>query len=182
MIGLMSTEPGSKLSDSEINMPLGEGWWLNQKGKHIEVMEHLYAVQERPKTFGLTRKNVAQEIGESADDARVRILTRVMKNGWIRVRSYKGTTVFEYWNLSRRVADAIWEFIVNVLGGGAASTYRMSEVKSQRVFEVSSGQFYEDVDNYLSGLESSSKDYRLPLDGGNTLYLIGRSAGQGRMR
>lgn len=155
-------------------MPMGEGFWLHSRSERWEsVYEHLSAVMDDPQSYGFSDIAVRQKRGETAEDHRERVLIAMMKKGWIRVRSHRGYTVFEYWKLNRRVADAIFLFIVDVLGAGPAATYQMNEVSTDRGFTVNAADFYEQVETQVAGVDEES-------DGGETLYLLGRAMGQGR--
>jgi hypothetical protein len=156
-------------------MPMGEGFWLHTRsGRWEPVFEHLDAILEDPKNYGLSDIQVAVKRGESAEDRRERVLIAAMKKGWIRVRSHRGYTVFEYWKLNRRVADAIFEFIVDVLGAGPAATYQMNELASGRGFTVNAADFYNQVEAQIAGTGDEEDA------GGETLYLLGCAMGQGR--
>lgn len=154
-------------------MPVGEGWWLHPRREPRAVYEHLSAVQDDPRVYGMSAAAVEPRLRETAEDHRHRVLTSVLQNGWIRVRSHQGYTVFEYWRLTRRGADAIWDFIADVLGGGLAAEYQMNELATGRSFRVRAAQFHDDVEPYLEGVDDED-------DGGERLYLIGRAMGQGR--
>jgi hypothetical protein len=70
-------------------MPFGEGYWLNAyTGDLVRVYEHFQEVQAHPRKFGLTRAAV---VGD-----REAVLRKVLRNGWIRVRSGGGETVCEF--------------------------------------------------------------------------------------
>jgi hypothetical protein len=158
-------------------MPMGEGWWLNvRSGKTVEVFEHLNAIMTNPRQFGLTSADLAQKPQEPAETHRERILTLVMQKGWIRVRSYRGYNVFEYWKLSRRVADAVFEFMGDTLDAGPLTSLQMNEVASGRSFQAPMQTFYEEVDQNLGGVGRK----RLRQGSGQYLYLAGLSIGQGR--
>lgn len=151
-------------------MPIGAGWWLNpEDGRALEIFEHLDAVLSEPRTFGL-RPTPALHRGESADDFRTRVLTEVMQNGWIRVRSYQGSTVFEFWHLDEDVADAVWQFIGDVLGA-TMGELRLSEVESGIIVSSRIESFFQDVKRFRRRRNPSA---------GNRLYLFARALGQGR--
>ena len=70
-------------------MPLGDGYWLRIKdGKLLRCAEHLQCVLDAPKQFGLR----SQDTQGTRED----VLRRVLANGWIRVRSHGGETIFEF--------------------------------------------------------------------------------------
>jgi hypothetical protein len=75
------------------------GWWYNPKtneGKH--VAEHWTEVQYSPEVFGLTAGEVEKMIGgqkynpgdTSQESVRGKLIIAAMKNGWVRVRGWKG--------------------------------------------------------------------------------------------
>lgn len=157
-------------------MPMGEGFWIHQRsGRWNPVYEHLSAILDDPTEYGLSDIQVRTKRGESAEDRRERVLIAAMKKGWIRARSHRGYTVFEYWKLSRRVADAIFDFIVDVLGAGAAASYQLNELSSGRGFSVNAKDFYDQVEAQIAGAGDDDEDA-----GGETLYLLGCAMGQGR--
>jgi hypothetical protein len=157
-------------------MPMGEGFWIHSRsGRWEPVYEHLDAILEDPSTYGLSEIQVRMKRGESAEDRRERVLVAAMKKGWIRARSHRGYTVFEYWTLNRRIADAIFDFIVEVLGAGPAASYQLNEIRSGRGFSVNARDFYDQVEAQLAGACADPEDA-----GGETLYLLGCAMGQGR--
>lgn len=156
-------------------MPSGEGWWLHPRREPRAVFEHLSAVLADPRAYGLSLGEVASAPGEATEDHRRRVLTAVLQKGWIRVRSHRSYTVIEYWKLNRRVADAIWNFHNEVLGGGAMAEYQLHEIASGRTFSVKAAQFFDDIESHL-GRSSKQKN----ANGGERLYLIGLAMGQGR--
>ncbi|GAG10953.1 unnamed protein product [marine sediment metagenome] len=156
-------------------MPMGEGFWIHSRSERwVPVYEHLSAVMEDPRTYGLSDIQVRQKRGETAEDHRERVLIAMMKKGWIRARSHQGYTVFEYWKLNRRVADAIFMFIVDVLGAGSAATYQMNEISTNRGFGVNAQDFYQQVEQQIAGTGDDAE-----TAGGETIYLLGRAMGQG---
>lgn len=153
-------------------MPAGEGWWLHPTGRSVAIFEHLNAVTTNPRAFGLTQDNMVKRPREPEEDYRRRVLTEVLRKGWIRVRSYQGFTVFEYWKLSRRVADAVCEFISDTLGGGIGSQYQMNEVSTDRSFYVG-GRCFDDMDAQLGGAVTDKHARKAQL------YMLGCNCGQG---
>ena len=70
-------------------MPLGEGYWLNlATGKAVAISEHFTYVRAHPDLFGLAAHDL---VGD-----RTTVLKRVLLNGWCRVRSHAGGTIFEF--------------------------------------------------------------------------------------
>ncbi len=80
--------------------PVGQGWFLTPDGKPIEIFEHLAAVEENPGRFGLAPGDLApQSEAErvNREVRRLRVLTQVLKNGFVRVRFSKRRRVCEYY-------------------------------------------------------------------------------------
>lgn len=86
---------------------MGEGFWLNARtGEEVEVSEHLTAVLSNPEQFGLHLQDAPSRDPES----RRKILTDVIRNGWIRVRTYRNQYTFECWQINDDVLFTILEF------------------------------------------------------------------------
>lgn len=146
-------------------MPIGEGFWVHLTGKTLPVHEHFSAVLASPRTYGVLQADTARLPGEIDDDVyRRRVLTLVLKKGWIRVRSHKGYTVFEAWKLTRRATDAICGFI-DEFGAGDFAMYTLKDVSSGKIASIKGNRCYEDVDHQLHGVVgpwvSREKVYRL---------------------
>jgi hypothetical protein len=86
-------------------MPLDKGWWLEvESGDSVSVREHFDEVRANPFHYGV------EQSGLSTD--RAEVLTKVLRNGWIRVQSYGRETIFEYDSpSSEKAVEAIAEFI-----------------------------------------------------------------------
>ena len=149
-------------------MPIGEGWWLAVDGRVLPVYEHLQAVENDPREFGLAKALLAAHRSESEADRRERILTEVTKKGWIRVRFHGGHVSFDTWFLTPDVADAIFLFTADVLG--PVPSMRVGEVSTGKAVMTDPHSFFEDV-----------KRRNNPRPG-NRLYLFCRAFGMGRKR
>jgi hypothetical protein len=79
--------------------PLGKGYFLGPDGEVISIFEHLGAVEENPRRFGLSPEDLvykdAQE-RQTRGARRRRVLTMVLKNGFCRVRFHKDRSVIEF--------------------------------------------------------------------------------------
>jgi len=146
-------------------MPIGEGFWLHRSGQVIPIYEHLGAVISDPKTFGLTRAQVVTEPGESEVEQRTRVLGAVLRKGWIRVRYHAGYTVFEAWQIKRRIADTICEFIADTLGGGVGARYQVNEVATNKGFVVTGNKCFDDMDAHLAGAQLLERAREAGLEG-----------------
>lgn len=155
-------------------MPPGEGYWLHTSGKYHAIFEHQNALSTAPNDYGLTAADVARKAGEQDSDWRERVLHKAMQKGWVRVRMSRGFVVFEYWKLTRKLADTIWEFTVDTLGAGPFTRMDLHEVPTRRSFSANAEQFFEAVDSHLGGARRPSRN------AGEALYLAGLAIGQGR--
>jgi hypothetical protein len=103
---------------------MDKGYWISPTGKSRLIVEHLQAVRSDPAEFGLT----AEEVRPRADrntgrtqaarrhvQFRRRVLTKAMKNGWIRVRRHSedrpGLTTFEGWVLDASFIRRVRRFL-----------------------------------------------------------------------
>jgi len=77
-----------------------EGFWIAKNGTFREVSEHFTEVRGDPGAFGFTAEQAAK--WNPLMD-REKVLTAVMKKGFIRVRGHKNYTTFELW----KVTDAL---------------------------------------------------------------------------
>ena len=146
-------------------MPIGEGFWLHKSGKVLPIYEHLMAVVSDPKTFGLTKAQVQAEDGEDEVEQRTRVLSAVLRKGWIRVRHHSGHTVFEAWEVKRRIADAICGFIADYLGTNVGSHYQINEVSTVKGFVVTGASCYSDMDANLAGAQLMERAREAGLEG-----------------
>lgn len=90
-------------------MPLGSGYFLNSAtGEEVEAYEHLGTALKDPARFGLAPASVKHF--RNTPENRKELLTRVIRNGWIRVRMYKNAKVFECWRINDDVLFTILEF------------------------------------------------------------------------
>ena len=81
-------------------MPPGRGYFIGPEGEVIRVFEHLAAVEDDPERFGLKHAYVQPlDATERIDreTRRRRVLTQVLKNGFVRARFTKHRRVCEYW-------------------------------------------------------------------------------------
>jgi len=152
-------------------MAFGHGYWLHLDGRMLPIHEHLSAVLDAPEKFDL-RGVPRQGMRESPDAYRERVLSEVFRNGWIRVRSHGGKTVFEYWRWSPELADAVWDFIANELGA-QFGTIQMGEVESGRAFGAS-------IQDFLAEPRRRRNPPVRKQHPAELLYLMGRTLGQGR--
>lgn len=155
-------------------MPTGEGYWLHPNKKPVEVFEHLSDVLQDPRKYGLTASVLTREPGEQDDVHRRRVLVEVLKKGWIRARSHKGYTVFEYWRFTHRTADAIWSFITETLWAGPGASFNLHELSTGQGFSVRLSTFYDDIEPHLRGAQAPK------INGGQKLYRLACAMGQGR--
>ena len=80
--------------------PPGRGHFLGPDGEVIDIFEHLAAVEEDPERFGLRPEDVhPRDIAErrNREERRRRVLTQVLKNGFVRARFTKRRRVCEFW-------------------------------------------------------------------------------------
>lgn len=156
-------------------MPPGEGYWLHTSGKQVEVFEHFSDVLRFPRKYGVREEAIARLPGEQDDVHRRRVLTEVLKKNWIRVRSHKGYTVFEFWKLTNRVADTIWGFVSETLWAGPGTSFNLHELATSRGCFVRMESFYDDIEPCLHGTGKVSR-----ANGARKLYLTACSLGLGR--
>jgi len=80
-----------------------EGWWINTANDNFyKVFEHAHWAQDGDhanKLVGLSKKKVSRlkAYNRHTDNGRYKILTTLMKEGWLRVRGHGNATTFEYW-------------------------------------------------------------------------------------
>lgn len=146
-------------------MPIGEGFWLYKNGKVLPTYEHLMAVVSAPKTFGLTKAQVQAEDGEDEVGQRTRVLSAVLRKGWIRVRHHSGYTVFEAWKVRRQIAEAICGFIADYLSTNVGSHYQINEVSTDKGFTVTGASCYSDMDVNLAGAQLMERAREAGLEG-----------------
>jgi len=74
-------------------MPSGDGYFFNRKTKrYIKIQEHATDALERPDIFGT---HEIQHLNPVKD--RNEIVLTVLKNGFIRVRDWKGYLGWQFW-------------------------------------------------------------------------------------
>ncbi len=81
-------------------MPVGKGYFLAPDGEVIVIFEHLSAVEDAPGRFGLEPADLMpQSEAERVNRElrRLRVLTQVLMNGFVRVRFSKRRRVCEYY-------------------------------------------------------------------------------------
>ena len=115
-------------------MALGEGWLIHTKtGESVQVNEHLNAILDNPKKYGVDPK-LAKEIKLTKTDPslgyRAQILTEVAQRGWMRVRLHGGSVVFEYWGNPVDAADAAQTWLKE--NGGPYMEVRFNNLETGR--------------------------------------------------
>jgi len=151
-------------------MPIGEGWWLNYRtDESVPIYEHWEAVQADPHKFG-----VADLDAETLDKNRQGTLEAVLKNGWIRVRSHKGSTVYETWRLTRRAADAIALHMLQIVKPGPFSAIQINIVSKGRGFAVRAGSLYADLEAEVNPVAPDNLVWKIEHVG-NAIYLLARA-------
>lgn len=150
-------------------MPHG-GWWIHRDGRVREVHEHLEAVVESPRAFGLRKADLVPRRRETLADRRERLLTEAMRQGWIRVRLDRSDPAFEYWDMRPAVARAIWDFLEKAIGPGHA--IRMGEVSTGLAFSANVDSLFGD----------GRRRPRRSTPPSRFLFLVCRALGHGRRK
>jgi len=101
-------------------MPLGKGYFLNRKTKkYVEIQEHATDALMRPKMF--STKDI-QHLNPVTH--RDEIVIHVLKNGFIRVRDYKGFLGWQFWGNYKEALKLLVKYIEkNELGFGYTITF-----------------------------------------------------------
>lgn len=97
---------------------LTEGYFVAPDGALLAVREHIVAVVDDPEAFGLSRRDRDVEAAKRGDaDARERVLTNVMRRGFVRIRGHRRFVTFEGYDLDaaaqRRIVSALRELGVH---------------------------------------------------------------------
>ena len=117
-------------------MPLGEGHWISPTGEIIEVYMHLDYIQDNKEklhipaeAFMLTDEE--RKLGPKGPAAmRARVLSDVIRRGWIRLRRAPGMTpTFEVW---RTTDDALFRIAEGIRAHGLADRGEMIRIVDHR--------------------------------------------------
>lgn len=127
-----------------------KAYWISPYGKIIGVdYKHIDYISRNPEIFKLSKISI-EKAYEAEDEplglegrAREKIMTHVLKGGWIRVRyTDKNGWVFQPYKLTKKVKDNIWFLIRNLLEkketGRYASVYILS-VSDQKQMNFTAG-------------------------------------------
>jgi hypothetical protein len=80
-----------------------EGLWISPDRGHVAVVEHLIAIQQHPRLFGLTSREVS---GLSLRGLRG-IAEQLIDEGWIRYRGFGYQHLFEMKSLDKGTVDDV---------------------------------------------------------------------------
>ncbi len=117
-----------------------EGWWVNgNTGKGYHVSEHWMEVKSDPAKFGLTDDQVEDILRQaggkfmpgdtSPDGARGLLLKAAMKNGWVRVRGYRGKYAIQVYGHLASHLPKVMKFL-KTAGVGPYSEILLSDLSS----------------------------------------------------
>ena len=146
------------------------GWWIKpgrDSAEFMEIDEHFLAVQSDPQRFGLDPSPVDHSDREAT-------LVLVLRSGWVRAREFKGGVVYEFWSLSKRNAEAVWDHLRLVVKPWGQEVVRVNEVRTGLSHVVTFGTFFRDI-----GLEGNPDPQEFG-SGGEYLYTLLRAGGMGR--
>lgn len=114
-------------------MAHGEGYWISPTGRVVTVDRHINAVINKPASFGMTHeylKSLYAKHGETVGvegKAREQILRDAMRNGWIRVREWRGRQgefiTVEANKINNKVIDLIQQFADAYVKGEVPGAY-----------------------------------------------------------
>ena len=146
--------------------------WVSPSGKIIPVKDkHIVTVAEKPTMYGTTidkMKKEYEKYGETfpTDEgkAREKIMTDIVKRGWIRTRitPRTGQWVAETYKWGRREKDAIWDWVFKMVGGkkptGAGGYVKFVSVSKNKILGNST---FSDVISYQGDMFESVKKEKI---------------------
>ena len=150
-----------------------QSYWVSSRGKVIPVKKtHIQSVAEKPKMYGTTIDDMKKEYekyGEtfptSEGKAREKIMTDIVKRGWIRVRIVPrtGKWALETYKWGRRERDAAWDWVFDTWKksgkpGGAGGLLRFISVSNNKVEGEST---FNDVLHYKGDMFESVKQEKI---------------------
>lgn len=130
-------------------MPLGSGYWIKAKtGEEVGAFEHLDAVLKGPAMFGLVPEathELAPNAFSATPEARRDILTRVIRNGWIRVRMHRKAKIAECWRAKDDVLYSLFEFAQrhNMWDNERITINELGSASGARGFTMTVGQLHK---------------------------------------
>jgi hypothetical protein len=118
------------------------GYWISPKGKITDTdsKNHIDQIISSPSTFNITAEYIKSEhkkYGESIGqegDARDNIMTKVLQDGWIRVRARRNFISVQVWEFSRTTTKNLEAFAVQGLESGFSGEF----IQPNEMFKVSS--------------------------------------------
>ena len=144
-------------------------YWISPRGELIEVgSNHIDVVIKNPAKFGYRLSDIKKifakynETLHSEGDAREKIITDIIKSGWIRLRQYQN-----YWSvtiniLTNKIKDLLYQW-ANKIMKGRSSSEKYSDV---RIVPLGRGSTITKYD-----VEDISKDILLKEDDGSLCKL-----------
>lgn len=160
-----------------------EGWWFNSKtgqGKHVS--EHWSEIKYHPEEFGLDDAQVDKITGgskfnpgdTSMDGARGKLLIAAMKNGWVRIRGWRGQYNIQLFGNAASKLPKVMKFLKNA-GVGPYTPILFSDLSSDY-----NQTFHEGMDDIKKALRAGSiPDTSGPAVGTEAGAMTGVKAKQG---
>jgi len=122
------------------------GFWISPDGDIETAVEHLAEVESRPEKYGLTEREISRigVIGPKAlAEWREKILTKVMKKGWLRVRGHRDYTTFEGWGFDDWFLGRVRVFLKK-RNYWETDNIAISDLSRQKFVEVNVGELMSD--------------------------------------
>lgn len=149
------------------------GYWISPKGKIIDVgsNNHIDMIIDSPMRFNISPEFIKSEhekygerIGQEGD-ARDNIMTKVLKDGWIRIRARRNFVSVQVWDFNRKTLKNLESFADEGYNKGfngyyiapnelfKVSALRNNKVRQTEVESLIQGGLFESKEyNYYEGV------------------------------
>lgn len=117
------------------------GYWVSPKGKIIDVgpQNHIDMIIDNPMRFNISSEYIKSEhekygerIGQEGD-ARDNIMTKALKDGWIRIRARRNFVSVQLWEFNRKTMNNLEAFATE----GYEKGFKGHHIAPNELFKVS---------------------------------------------